>query len=353
MLLNEYPNPQFERKKWVSLDGEWDFCIKAESDVTYKIKVPFCPESTLSGVGIKDFINECVYEREFTKPVIGQDERLMIHFGAVDYEARVYINHRYIGKHTGGYTPFSFDISDFVHDGENIVTVKVYDNVQDNVPSGKQSEKAESFGCFYTRCTGIWQTVWLEIIPENHITAVKYFPHIDDGSVEVEVSTCDAGEIEITVLYDGKQVGYCKSDMACKAKFPIRLSEKHLWEVGEGRLYDVIIRYGNDEVKSYFGLREVKFDGYKFLLNGRSVFQRFVLDQGYYSDGIYTPKDDEVMIRDIRSALELGFNGMRLHQKVFDPKYLYYCDKAGCMVWGEFPSWGIRYYDLSALTVCR
>lgn len=349
MFFNTHPNPQFERKKWMNLNGEWKFAAKAEPSVLHKINVPFCPESELSGLNIKGFLNECVYEREFFIPTVGLDELLIIHFGAVDYEARVYVNNKYVGKHVGGYTPFSFDITNFVREGENSVKVKVYDNVQDNVPSGKQSEKEESFGCFYTRCTGIWQTVWLEVVPKNHITSVKFFPHIDNSSVDMEISTCDAGEMEITVLYDGKQVGYYKSDISCKATFSVNLSEKHLWEIGEGRLYDVILRYGSDEVKSYFGLREVKFDGYKFLLNGKSVFQRFVLNQGYYPDGVYTPKDDDAIVRDIRAALDLGFNGMRLHQKVFNPKFLYYCDKAGCMVWGEFPSWGIKYYDLSAL----
>ena len=345
----EYPNFQFVRENWMNLNGEWDFRVVSERDTAYKINVPFCAESELSGLKLKGFINECVYERKFEKPKTELTERIILHFGAVDYEAKVYINGKYVGKHAGGYTPFSFDITEFVVGGENTVTVKVYDDITDNVPSGKQCLKEESFGCFYTRCTGIWQTVWLEIVPTNHITYIKYFPHIDDVSVDMEIGVQDEGEIEITVLYGGKQVGYLKTQIACKNTFRIPLSEKHLWEIGNGRLYDVVLRYGKDEVKSYFGLREVQYDGMKFLLNGKSVFQRMVLDQGYYPDGIYTPRNEQVMFNDIQTALKLGFNGIRLHQKVFDPKYLYYCDKLGCMVWGEFASWGIKYNDLSAL----
>ena len=343
------PNRLLERGNWISLNGAWDFYVSSKSGTRYQINVPYCPESKLSGLEMKGFINECVYERKFVRPKVNKDECVILHFGAVDYEAKVYVNDKYVGKHSGGYTPFSFDITDKLVDGDNVVRVKVYDDIEANVPSGKQCAKLNSFGCFYTRCTGIWQTVWLEIVPQNRVLAIKYFPNIDTVSVDMEISTTDEGDVEIIVLYDGKKVGYCQSKVKCKNTFHIELSEKHLWEVGHGRLYDVIIKYEKDEVKSYFGLREVKFDGMKFLLNGKSVFQRFVLDQGYYPDGVYTPKSDEVIINDIQSALKLGFNGIRLHQKVFDPAYLYYCDKLGCMVWGEFPSWGIKYHDVSAL----
>ncbi|MBQ5926529.1 MAG: beta-galactosidase, partial [Clostridia bacterium] len=221
--------------------------------------------------------------------------------------------------------------------------------INENAPSGKQCDKEASFGCFYTRCTGIWQTVWLEVVPENRITYVKYFPDVANVGVDMEIGTVDEGELEITVLYDGRTVGRAKERIACKKTVRIALSEKHLWEAGNGRLYDVILKFGDDEVHSYFGLREVKFDGMKFLLNGKSVFQRFVLDQGYYQGGVYTPNGEEEFKADIERALKLGFNGIRLHQKVFDPKYLYYCDKLGCMIWGEFPSWGIKYNNLEAL----
>lgn len=348
-MILETPNMQFARRKWIALNGEWNFSVKADKDTVYKINVPFCPESKLSGLEMKGFIKECVYERKFIKPEYKENERVVLHFGAVDYEAKVYINNKYIGKHLGGYTPFSFDITDELTAGDNFVKVKVYDDIEANVPSGKQCAKLNSFGCFYTRCTGIWQTVWLEIVPENRIVSIKYFPNINDVSVDMEMSTTDEGNVEIIVLYDGRQVGYCQSHVKCKKMLSIKLSEKHLWDVGQGCLYDVIVRYENDEVNSYFGLREVKFDGMRFMLNGKSVFQRFVLDQGYYPDGVYTPRNDEVIIKDIQSALALGFNGIRLHQKVFDPRYLYYCDKMGCMVWGEFPSWGIKYNDVAAL----
>ncbi len=342
------PNFQFARNNQINLNGEWDFTIKSDVEKSYKINVPFCPEAALSGVGIKGFIKECAYERKFTAPQRALDERVIIHFGAVDHEAYVYINERYVGSHQGGYTPFSFDITNFLKHGENTVKMKVYDDPHSNIPTGKQSAKETSYGCFYTRCTGIWQTVWMEVVPKDHIVFVKYFPRVDTVSVDMEIGVCDAGDIEVTVFYEGRQVGYCKSQIECKRTLRVALSEKQLWEIGNGRLYDVVIRYGQDEVKSYFGLREVKFDGRKFMLNGKSVFQRLVLDQGYYPDGVYTATDER-MLKDIQSVLDLGFNGIRLHQKVFDPTYLYYCDKLGVMVWGEFPSWGVRYYDTSAL----
>ena len=350
MAKDYHPNRFLKREKWIDLNGEWCFGIKKAGTIEMrKITVPYCPESELSGVFNKDFINECVYERTFSAPEISLGERVILHFGAVDYEAKIYINCEYVGRHLGGYTPFSFDITDFLRAGENSLKVKVYNDVSENVPSGKQSEKLHSFGCFYTRCTGIWQTVWLEIVPKNHVMQVKYFSDVEKVSVDMEVTTTDAEDIDVTVLFDGRTVGRYAGHIERKDKFSIKLSEKHLWQVGEGNLYDVVIKYGKDRIESYFGLRSVEYEGKRFLLNGKSVFQRLVLDQGYYKGGVYTPKSDGDFEADIKRAIRLGFNGLRLHQKVFDPEYLYYCDKAGVMVWGEFPSWGVRYSDLDAL----
>ena len=351
MDRNYYPNRQFQRDKWVDLNGEWSFKYYVDgNDNRCKIVVPFCPESQYSQVAFRGVINECVYERTFAAPQFrADDERVTLHFGAVDQEAKVYVNEKYVGRHFGGYTPFSFDITEQMVSGENTLKVIVYDDVTDNVPSGKQSEKLNSFGCFYTRTTGVWQTVWLEVVPKDRILSVKYYTNIVDQSVEVALRTSDAGDVKITVLYDGKTVGEYNDKIECDGRFRIKLSERHLWDVGAGNLYDVIIRYKNDEVKSYFGLRSVGYDGLKFMLNGRSVFQRFVLDQGYYFGGVYTPKDSEEFVADIERVLRLGFNGIRLHQKVFDPEFLYYCDKMGVMVWGEFPNWGVRFSDLEAL----
>ena len=349
MRIQEFPNPQFERKTWESLNGEWDFQILSpELGEKRKINVPFCPESESSGINHKDFIKECVYTRSFNVNKLN-GKKLFLHFGAVYYEAEILINGKKVGRHFGGYTPFSFDITDLVDDGENMLSVHVYSDLTANQPSGKQSRKPHSYGCFYTRSTGIWQTVWLEYLPEKYVRSVKYYPHIDESSVDVELRVEDEGEITVEVYYDGKRVGSVKEYIKCKGVYTVKLSERHLWEAFNGRLYTVKIIYGEDEVQSYFGLREVKFDGMDFLLNGKSVFQSFVLNQGYYPKGVYTPQNDEERLLDIHNAIELGFNGLRLHQKVFDPRYLYLCDKMGYMVWGEFASWGIKYDTLDGL----
>lgn len=272
-------------------------------------------------------------------------ERVFINFGAVDYHAVLYVNGKYAGRHTGGYTPFAFDITELLTCGENELLLEVRDNEKTPHAFGKQSYKKDSFGCFYTRVTGIWQPVWLEFLPANHIKDFRFYPDPETAKVGVELETSGKGGYRVTVFYNKRKVGEARGDLAYKTRFEIGLSEKRLWEVGNGELYDVTIEYENDRILSYFGLRSVKYDGYRFMLNGRSVFQKFVLDQGYHPDGIYTMPDIGSMQRDIDKAAALGFNGARLHQKVFDPRFLYLCDKAGFMVWGEYPNWGIDYSD--------
>lgn len=352
MYRQEHPNPQFMRSRFRSLNGAWQFTVPAGANAepfTHSIEVPFCPESKLSGIGYTDFIRECEYRRTVAIEKPAEGERIVLNFGAVDYEAQVYVNGRYVGKHRGGYTPFGFDIAPYVVAGDNEILVKVYDDTSDNVPSGKQSARRESYGCFYTRTTGIWQPVWLERTPKQYVRGIKYFTYPAESRVDVALCVEGEGEAEIVVRYEGREVGRAQGALQYKKTFPIELHEQHLWEPGEGRLYDVTVKYACDEVTSYFGLRDVRYEGRKFLVNGKSVFQRFVLDQGYYQDGLYTAPDDEAMERDIELGFRLGFNGARLHQKVFEPRFLYHCDRLGYMVWGEFPSWGVRYEDLEAL----
>lgn len=354
MYRAEYPNPQFQRNSYVCLNGEWEFEIRKNGDkmntsLSSKIEVPFCPESKLSGIHNTEFITDCIYSREIEVRNADLEGRLVLHFGAVDYKAEVYVNGVKAGAHTGGYTAFEIEIASFVKVGKNRITVAVHDDIAENVPSGKQSRKKESSGCFYSRITGIWQTVWLERTPKEYIKSVKFYPDIVNCSVRAELITEGNAHTEIAVLYNGKEVGRANGNGYYRHSYEIALSEKHLWELGQGRLYDVIIKFGDDEVKSYFGLREVKYEGQKFLLNGKNVFQRLVLDQGYYPDGLYTASSLEEIKNDIRLGLSLGFNGARLHQKVFEQRFLYECDRAGYMVWGEYASWGVAYEDLDAL----
>lgn len=356
----EHPNPQFYRENWLNLNGEWDFQIdksasgkdrrlyEADAKFDSKITVPFCPESELSGVNCKDFMDCVWYQREIEIPDNYKGMKTLLHFGAVDFETTVYLNGQEVGMHKGGYISFMFDITDFLKDGKNILTVCAYDDVRNPYQArGKQSEKYYSHDCDYTRTTGIWQTVWLEFVPDKYIKSFKIYPNVDNCSVDITAKLCGAGDFEVEAYYDGKSVGktVVSAVNGNTVNAHIGLDEEHLWEVGNGRLYDLTLKFCGDTVKSYFGLREVKLDGFKFLINGKSVFQRLVLDQGFYPDGIYTAPTDEALKNDIRISLDAGFNGARLHQKIFEPRFLYYCDKMGYIVWGEYPNWGADHTD--------
>ena len=357
---SEHPNPQFERALWENLNGEWEFEIDKSASGTErklyeaeklnsKIIVPFCPESKLSGIGDTDFLNSVWYKRTIT--IKDKSCRILLHIDACDYLTTVYINGKEVGTHKGGYTSFSFDITDFVEIGENSLVINAFDDTRSYVqPKGKQSRKLESYGCFYTRTTGIWQTVWLEYVPETRIESVKFYPDCENSKVIVRAVVKGNGILSAEAFYEGRKVGEAKAvNSGNNADVVIELSEKHLWELGNGRLYDLHLTYGEDKVKSYFGLRSVRLDGYKFLLNGESVFQRLVLDQGFYPDGIYTAPSDEALINDIKISLDAGFNGARLHEKVFEPRFLYHCDRLGYMVWGEYANWGFDHSDYAGL----
>lgn len=355
IFRTEHPKPQFMRESWMNLNGEWQFETDNDNDGRERelfadgvrlfgsINVPFCPESRLSGVEYTDFLNSVWYKRSFTLDAEHLGGRVILHFGAADYRTTVYVNGRECGSHRGGYVSFSFDITDFVSAGVNTVTVNVTDDTRDRlIPSGKQSARRESFGCYYTRTTGIWQTVWLEFAPQSRIVGVKYFAQPENAQLTVCAKLEGEGTLRAQAFYEGRFVGDASvRALGGNAVLTLALSEKHLWEIGEGRLYDLILTFGDDSVKSYFGLRSVGFDGHRFLLNGKSVFQRLVLDQGFYPDGIYTAPSDGELAADVERAAAMGFNGARLHEKVFEERFLYHCDRMGYMVWGEYPNWGL------------
>ncbi len=349
----EHPKPQFERQNWLNLNGEWQFEMdNSKSGVerklyekgvslSDKITVPFCPESTLSGIGHTDFMYGVWYKKIITLNELSG--RTVLHFGAVDYKCTAFVNGIEVGTHKGGYVSFSFDITDALTVGDNEIAVYAEDDTRDRlIPSGKQSNKYGSYGCFYTRTTGIWQTVWLEFMPKTYVDSVKYYPNISDSSVNVVASLKGCGNFKCEITYNGKPMGEYRIDNARgELNFNVKLSESHLWEVGCGRLYDVSFTFGDDKVKSYFGLREVRLDGMKFLINNKSVFQRLILDQGFYPDGIYTAPTDEALVNDIKMSQAVGFNGARLHEKVFEERFLYHADRLGYIVWGEYPDWGL------------
>lgn len=350
----EHPNPIFERKTWKNLNGKWDFEFdfgttartKPIESLTFskEIIVPFCPESKLSGINYKDIMNGVIYRRNFSVTKEQLEGRVFINFGAVDYEAHIYINGNFAFCHRGGYSSFGGEITKLLNEGENTVIVIAEDTIKEGrQPLGKQSINYASAGCCYTRTTGIWQTVWLEFTPKTYIKKVKYYPDILNKTLIIDAQLEGEGTFQAKASYKGKAVGSVSAKShGGSLRVALSLSELHLWEVGCGRLYDLELTYGEDTVSSYFGMRSVRLDGMKFLLNEKAVFQRLVLDQGYYPDGIYTAKDDEALKNDIQLSLDVGFNGARLHQKIFEPRFLYHCDKMGYIVWGEHGSWGIK-----------
>ena len=364
------PNPQCMRENWQSLNGPWAFGFakarpgfrfsetaekaaerRKAAEYPLQINVPFCLESTCSGIGYTGFVNEAWYRK--TVEIHAGTDRVFLHIGAADYLTTVLVNGKEAGRHKGGYTSFCFEITGLVRDGENEIFILCEDNVRDPlVMRGKQSERKESHGCDYTRTTGIWQSVWLEYTPQTYIRSFRLFPDAANGLLTVQAQLCGSAPLQCTALYNGKQIGNAALKTAAGVCIlQLKLAEKHLWEPGRGRLYDLTLQFGNDVIYSYFGLRDVGLDGMKFLLNGKPVFQRLVLDQGFYRDGIYTAPDDDALRRDIELSMNLGFNGARLHQKVFDPRFLYHCDRLGYLVWGEYPNWGLDYSSPKSVAV--
>ena len=354
----EHPKPQFMREKWQNLNGKWLFTIDSgksgearglhleggAASFDKRINVPFSPESPLSGVGMRDFM-ECVwYRRTFDIKETGG--RVILHFGACDYKTTVWINGKEAGSHIGGYVSFSFDITDFVKVGENALVVRAEDYLRTGrQPSGKQCYAYNSERCSYTRTTGIWQTVWLEFVPDAYIKNVKMTPDCANASLIVDAYCLNADGMTLTACasYKGKPAGEASAVVTGRsALLNVKLSKLRLWDVEHPELYDIVFTLGDDRVKSYFGMRTVSYENGRFRLNGKSVFQRLVLDQGFYPDGIITAPSDKRMVDDIKLCKSFGFNGARLHQKIFEERFLYHCDRLGYLVWGEHASWGLN-----------
>ncbi len=350
----EYPRPQLVRDKWMNLNGSWDFLIdygnsgenrglynedKFDSCDVRSITVPFCPESRLSGIAHTDFMAAVWYKRHFELTEEQLYGRVLLHFGAVDYHARIWINGKCVGSHKGGYSSFSLDVTDAVRVGDNLIIVYAEDDSRSNKqPYGKQCWTYNSQGCYYTRTTGIWQTVWLEFTTANYIKALKITPFTDDGKVRIDAKTVGDGVMKCTAYYDGHEVGSSESNAVYgNASAEITLSELHLWDVGAPALYDLELTFeGGDFVKSYFGMRKIELKNGALHLNGKPLFMRLILDQGFNPEGIYTAPSDEFLKRDIELSMALGFNGARLHQRVFEERSLYWADKLGYIVWGEY-----------------
>ena len=276
-----------------------------------------------------------------------------MHIGAADYKTTVILNGEIAGSHKGGYTPMCFDITEFAVDGENELYILCEDNTRDSlIAGGKQSDRKNSYACSYTRTTGIWQSVYMEYAPFDYVKNFKLTPSFKHGNITVELELYGRGKLEINAYLDEKNVGTrCIEEASGFIIVQIPISDIRPWELGNAVLYDLEIKFGDDKVSSYFGLRDIALDGFKFMLNGKSVFQRTVLDQGFFRKGIYTAENDEELKRDITLSMALGFNGARLHQKVFDPRFLYFCDRMGYMVWGEYANWGLDYSNPKSVDI--
>lgn len=355
---NEYPRPHFRRSEntWMCLNGDWNFEIDRNNTgfdrrlyetgaLNGKITVPFVPESELSGIGDTDFMKRIWYARSFTLPenFDTSSGRVLFHIGAADYETTVWINSKDAGTHRGGYTPMCFDITELLHGGENKVVITCFDDVENPLqPSGKQTARKEAYGCFYTRCTGIWQSVWLEYVPKQYVTHVKILPRPEDETADITVKVNGNGKITAVVLFEGKEVA-CAVSVSENgvAHLSPEIKDPVLWDVGCGKMYEAKISFGSDEVTVPFGMRSIRIEGNQVLLNGKRLFQRLVLDQGYYPGGIYTAEKAEDFRHDIEMSMAAGFNGARMHMKIFDPLFIWEADKAGYLLWGEYPNWGL------------
>ena len=367
----EYPRPQMVRDEWINLNGRWRFCFdfgnsgidrKVESSpecFDREIIVPFCPESELSGIGYRDFMAAVYYRREIEIPAGWSGKRILIHFGAVDTIATVYIDGAPVTTHYGGMTGFTADVTGFVTPGRtHVLVVRAEDDLRSgNWGGGKQSHIYRSHGCHYTRVTGIWQTVWMEPVAMTGFKRCYVSGDPANGSVTVSARFHAAPQglrWRVAASLRGIPVGAAEGAAGEGATLTVPLSRRELWEPGNPVLYDLEFTLVDgkgavvDRFTGYTGLRSIEIRGNKFYLNGRELFQRLVLDQGYYPDGIWTAPSDAALKYDIELAMKAGFNGARLHQKVFEERYLYWADKLGYLTWGESSSWGLVYQHAEA-----
>ncbi len=360
----EHPRPQMLRQEWLNLNGEWEFGVSDEREshrflgkAAYpeRIVVPFCRESKLSGLQHSGFVKNVWYRRTFEVPEDWQSPRVRLHVGACDWETEVFVNGASVGKHVGGNVAFAFDVTDALLGGENTVTIHAYDDTASGrQPLGKQSISGKSQGIFYTPTTGIWQTVWLEGVGESFIQEYSIDPDPERARALLNVrlnGSVTGLSIEARVLSGGGEVSVASLDAEWRNNdLALDVPNPRSWHPKDPFLYDLELtlkRGGEavDQVTGYFGMRRVTIEGAAILINGEPVFQRLVLDQGFYPEGLWTAPSDEALRRDIELSQAAGFNGARLHQKVFEPRFLYWADRLGYLIWGEYPSFGANYGD--------
>ena len=378
MHIENYPRPQLVRPEWTNLNGEWDFAFdrrdvgKAEKwnvhfPQSQKIVVPFTYETKLSGIGIEKDVNVVWYHRKL--PVSRKDlsnERLILHMEGCDYYSEIYVNGVMTGSHTGAYSRASYDITDALDDNENYLTVRIEDSRDKSQPRGKQRWLDDNYGCWYVQTTGIWKTVWLEKVPSVYIQALRLTPSAKKCCIDfdMEVNQLPADNEKYVAQFrimDGEKeintVSLALEQKKVSGRCFLYGSELHnwgikLWSPEHPNLYDIEVTLVRDEqavdkVYSYFGLRDICCSKGQILLNGVPLYERLILDQGYWKDSGLPPPRDEALIEDIDKTLALGYNGVRKHQKVEDERYLYWADVKGLLVWSEVGA----FYDFTEKSI--
>ena len=359
----EHPRMQFYRPDWVNLNGEWSYefdfgksgierGLQNSTGFGGKITVPFCPESPLSGVGHTDFIESMFYQRVLEIPAAWNGRRILLHFGAVDYTAVIYLDGTEVGRHSGGSVSFAVDLTRHVEAGKSYnLVVHVLDNQRGFAQTfGKQSPKFRSYGCSYTRVTGIWQTVWLEAAGMQGLKKCRIIPEFDRGAFGFLPEFFEdrpGNTLTVRILAEGREVAAETVPASAWGPFSVTVPEPRAWSPEDPFLYTIVFEVKNasgellDRVESYGGLRKIHVEGDRLFLNNKPLFLRMVLDQGYYPDGVWTAPSDEALVRDIELSMAAGFNSARLHQKVFEERFHYHADRMGYLTWGESACWGL------------
>ncbi|MFT5368179.1 MAG: beta-galactosidase/beta-glucuronidase [Candidatus Latescibacterota bacterium] len=366
----EHPRPQFQRDNWINLNGTWNFAFDFGSSGEQRgwssdpsgfnktITVPFCPESELSGIQHTDFIPSVWYHRTLDIPNSWEGKRILLHFGAVDYHCKAWVNGQSVGQHYGGGASFTFDITSALQNGDNSLVVCANDDTRSgDQPQGKQCPDLHSRRCHYTRTTGIWQTVWLETVSTSHIDHVRVVPDLDSSRFVLTPSFKNAKRghtFKATLLDRSEEVAVSSAPATDGAAMSLRVKDPHIWSLEDPHLYDLRLELLDgdtviDAVYSYAGLRKFHIEGHKFYLNNQPIFLRLVLDQGFYPDGVWTAPNDDALKADIEKSMAVGFNGARLHQKVFEERFHYWADKLGYLTWGEFYDWGMNFGSPQAI----